>query len=140
MSFSGKTTDLILQIKDFSDGKIKNDFDLSVLLEAGYFTDKKPLFEDLIFKAKFLYGMMNIFSGNPSREHFEKLIPEFGKNLEDFIGLLKNITGDGNDTITKAFSEKYFTISPDVMQELANLISDLSLCKDYINEMKYNRN
>lgn len=139
MSFSGKTIDLILEIKDFSNGKVKNDFDLSVLLETGYFTDKKPVFEELIFKAKFLYGMLNIFSGNPYQEHFEKILPEFGKNLEEFTGILRKITEDGNDYITKPFREKYLNISPEVLPELAILISDLSICKDYFNEMKYNK-
>jgi|WetSurSiteA1Bulk_404760.scaffolds.fasta_scaffold110342_2 hypothetical protein len=139
MNFSEKTTDLILDIKDYSNGKIKNDFELSVLLESGYFTDKKTLFEELIFKAKFLYGMLNILSGNPDREYFEKLMPEFAGNLTEFTGLIKNIIVECDDTVLKMFSEKYFDINPEVMPRLTILITDLTACKDYFNDMKYNQ-
>jgi hypothetical protein len=139
MSISEKTTDLILDIIEYSNGKIRNDFELSVLLESGYFTDKKPLFEELIFKAKFLYGMLNIFSGNPEREYFEKLMPEFAGKLTEFTGLIKNIIKECDDTVIKIFSDKYFVLNPEVMPRLAILITDLTACKDYFNDMKYNQ-
>jgi hypothetical protein len=139
MSFSEKTINLILDIKEYSDGKIKNDFELSVLLESGYFTDKRPLFEELIFKAKFLNGVLNIFSGNPGQDKMDKLMPEFAKNLEDLTGLMKKIVGTSGEGINKIFQEKYFVVKPDVINELTLLIMDLSACKDYFNDRKYTK-
>jgi hypothetical protein len=137
MSFTEKTIDLILDIKEFSNGKIKNDFELSVLLEAGYFTDKKPIFDELIFKAKFLNGLLNIFSENPGQEQMEKLIPEFAKNLEELTVLMKSILISSDEITNKYFREKYFDVNPKIINELALLIMDLSACKDYFNDRKY---
>jgi len=137
MSFTEKTIDLILDIKEFSNGKIKNDFELSVLLEAGYFTDKKPIFDELIFKAKFLNGLLNIFSENPGQEQMEKLIPEFAKNLEELTVLMKSILISSDEITNKYFREKYFNVNPKIINELALLIMDLSACKDYFNDRKY---
>jgi|WetSurSiteA1Bulk_404760.scaffolds.fasta_scaffold03281_2 hypothetical protein len=139
MSFSDETINLILDIKEYSNGKIKNDFELSVLFESGYFTDKRPLFEELIFKAKFLNGMLNILSGNPGQDQMEKLMPEFAKNLEDLTNLMKEIVGTSGEGINKIFREKYFVIKPEVIKELTFLVMDLAACKDYFNERRYTK-
>ncbi|MCI0473280.1 MAG: hypothetical protein L0Y76_06840 [Ignavibacteria bacterium] len=137
MSFSEKTIDLLLGIKEYSNGKIKNDFELSVLLEAGYFTNKKPLFEELIFKAKFLNGALKILAENPAQDGMDKLLQEFAKNLEELTELLKNILGEADEPANDIFFRKYFEVKPDVINELALLIMDLSACKDYFNDMNH---
>lgn len=136
MTFSEKTKDLLLDIKEYSNGKIKNDFELSVLFEAGYFANK-TVFGELIFKAKFLNGILKILSDNPAQDVTEKLMPEFAKNLEELTGLIKDILVAADESANKIFFEKYFDVKPDIISELALLIMDLSACKDYFNDIKY---
>ena len=128
--------DLLNKINNYSKNKIVN------LIELKYFIDNtsKKEFEQIIFIGKFLKGMLSILTGNKaSKSDKIKLMPEYTKNITDLTDILKliaskNIT-DKNFSI-EYFQTKFFDLNQSSMQNFTTLISDLSICKDYFNELR----
>lgn len=136
MTFSENTLNLLLDIKEFAGGKIKNDYDLTILLDSSFRGDGEKDFHKLIFKAKFINGLFGILTDDSNQDKIDKLMPEFTKNLEEFLELLLKILEYANTDSRKYFLKKYFELNQGIINELINLIIDLSTCKDFFNFKK----
>ena len=64
MKLSENTVNLILEIKEYSGNKLKNEADVSLLIECASSNEKKELFDDMIFTAKYLNGLGKILHSN----------------------------------------------------------------------------
>ena len=86
MIISEKTRDLIFEIREYSENTLSDFNDVSILLEIIFYKDDKQKFLDLIFKAKFLSGMLGIFANDAiEQSNKEKISDEFQVQLTDFI-------------------------------------------------------
>lgn len=149
MKFSANTAQLISEIISFSAGKLKNEHDVSVLIEASSEENQKKIFEDLIFTAKYLNGLGKIIHSNrpPSltanndgvkieENTEEKIMNEFKQHMLKFnlqlSGLIKNIPEEEK----QSFEEKYLAMSRTALVNLTNLIYDLAWVKKYLNSRK----
>lgn len=150
MKLSGNTENLILEIKEYSGNRLKNEADVSLLIESSNTGDKQNLFEEMIFTAKYLNGLGKILhsnmgavsqakekdEGNIDENAEEKIRDEFKQNMLKFISQLseisKGLTGDEK----QSFSEKYLSMNSASLVNLTSLIYDLSWVKKYMNSRK----
>ncbi len=134
MIISVDTEKLIEEINDFSDRPMMNIFEVSVIIESSFVSDKK-LFMDLIFYAKYVKGLKNVLSGRSINrdDYMEKLFEEFNKTLERFISLLRELVLRSGDSHIKFFEEKYFRLTQENMINVMGLVDDLTLVKEYLN-------
>jgi len=138
MRFSEKTIDLILDIKEFSGGKLKNEFELSALIEYTIYKENRKIFDDIIFKAKFLKGLSKVMAGKiESQENRGKLLEEYTAELTSLTESINNAFTDSDPVIKDSFLNKYFELTPESFMNLNLLLEDLSVCKDYFNDKKF---
>jgi hypothetical protein len=138
MRFSEETIDLILDIKEFSGGKLKNEFELSALIEYTIFRKNIKAFEEIIFKAKFLKGLNKVMAGNiENQENKDKLLSEYTAELTSLTELINEALSDSDPVIKDSFANKYFELTPECFLNLNFLLEDLSVCKDFFNDKKF---
>jgi hypothetical protein len=137
MRFSEKTIDLILEIKEFSCGKLKNEFELSALIEFTHTKKSDVSFNDIIFKAKFLKGLAKVMAVSvESEENSAKFMTEYTTELKNLTVLIQKGLQQSEPVILNSFKNKYFELTPDCFLNMNLLIEDLSVCKDYFNDKK----
>ncbi|TRZ51273.1 hypothetical protein D4R99_04595 [bacterium] len=137
MKFSEETTEKILDIKEFSNGKLGSEFELSALIESASKSGKQIYFDKLIFTAKFLKGLKSVMAKNVNDKVLTgKYVKEFSDNLEVFKDCVKIITSDAEDIIKDMFRKKYLEVTQESMNNAVLLIDDLALCKDYYNSKR----
>ncbi|MFA5011002.1 MAG: hypothetical protein WC644_03515 [Ignavibacteria bacterium] len=140
MKFSETTIDLILDIKEYSGGILKNEFELSALIEQTFSKHGDKSFHDIIFKAKFLKGLSKVMSVSiEQKENYDRLISEYSSELKNLTELILNGLNNSNPIIINSFKSKFFDLTPDCLLNLNLLIEDLSVCKDYFNDIKNNQ-
>jgi len=134
MNISIETEKMIEEINDFSERPIKNKYEVSVIFESVFNSDKK-LFRDLIFNAKYVNGLQNVLSGRSINkdDYMKKLFEEFNRILERFIILLKQSVINSGEQHIKFFDEKYFKLTQESMANVLGIIEDLTLVKEYFN-------
>lgn len=138
MRFSEETIDLILDIKEYSGGKLKNEFELSALIEHTIQKENKKAFDDIIFKAKFLKGLSKVMAGTiENEESREKLLTEYTAELKSLTELINNTLSIPDPMIKDSFGNKFFELTPESFMNLNLLLEDLSTCKDYFNDKKF---
>jgi len=138
MRFSEETIDLILDIKEYSGGKLKNEFELSALIEFTINRQNRKTFEDIIFRAKFLKGLSKVMAGyNESEDKREKLFAEYTAELRSLTELINTALSETDPIIKDSFIRKYFELTPECFMNLNLLLEDLSACKDYFNDRKF---
>lgn len=132
MTFSKETTDLIFDIMKFSNGLFKNTFELSVLIENTISSDNPQIFSDIIFKAKYLKGLLKIIKDNPQKDDkTEKIHNEFSENLIELKEQISNLLSNIDNDINNSFQSKYFEMNIDSLNNYYGLIDELAKCKDY---------
>lgn len=135
MKITGDTKKLLLSINDFSGNQIKNQYEVSVLIELASSPGNKKKFEDLIFTSKYVIGLKNILSSKSitGNEYIEKIFDEFKKQLQKTIDLLNDLTGTAEANIYKHFSDKYLGMDQESIVNVMSLTEDLSFCKEFFN-------
>lgn len=150
MKLSGKTSSLVLEIKEYSGNKLKNEADVSLLIECSYSEEKQKLFEDMIFTAKYLNGLGKILHSNMGgilqsggieenkidEKAEEKIRNEFRQNMLKFTSQLSEIVNEVTENERKNFRGKYLAMNSTSLVNLTNLIYDLSWVKKYLNSRK----
>jgi hypothetical protein len=138
MRFSEETIDLILDIKEYSGGKLKNEFELSALIEFTINRGNGKTFDDIIFKAKFLKGMSKVMAGcTENDEKRVNLLEEYTTELKSLTELINTALSGTDQIIKDSFVQKYFELTPECFMNLNLFLEDLSVCKDYFNDRKF---
>lgn len=150
MKLSENTANLVLEIKEFSSNKLKNEADVSLLIECSIPETKQKLFEDMIFTAKYLNGLGKILHSNMggilqtggieedkiNENAEEKIRDEFRQNMLRFTSQLSEIINEVTGDDRENFSGKYLAMNSTSLINLTNLIYDLSWVKKYMNSRK----
>lgn len=132
MIISERTRDLIFEIREYSQNTLSDFNDISVLLENDFYSADKQKFLDLIFKAKFLNGMLTIFADDSKEQSTkEKVSDEFQIQLSVFIEEFKSLIEKFNQQDKDFFDRKYFQITPDSLGNNIKFIKDLTTVKNF---------
>ncbi len=135
--FSEETNNTVLEISDFSNGKLKNIFELSALIENS--KRKEKLFGDIIFRAKYLYGIVNVLSDAANSDIVnDSLKSEFSSALLELKDLLSSYVSDIPEK--EMFDKKFFGMSQECMNDFIGFVIDLSYTKEYFNDRKFSGN
>lgn len=150
MKLSQKTEDTLLELNEFSGGKIKNTLDLSYLIEIAEQSKKDKLFYDIQFTAKYINGLTKVLQSNvnltPKPQTGEtvadpeaaraKIMEEYKKNAVKFTNYLKDLLLESDETIRISFEERYLQLNRTSMVNLTSLIYDLSWLKKFYNSKR----
>ena len=150
MKLSENTVNLILEIKEYSGNKLKNEADVSLLIECASSNEKKELFDDMIFTAKYLNGLGKILHSNMAgirntngngedkieENAEEKIKNEFRQNMLKLTSQLSDLSAGISGDEKRAFNGKYLSMNSESLVNLTNLIYDLSWVKKYMNSKK----
>ena len=153
MNISEGTQNLIAELKEFSNSKLINTDDLTVLVEASKMLNKEKLFDELIFTAKYLNGLGRILQGNiigrrqeqklngdiqaelPD-EALEKIKQEYKDNLKKLMSGLRDLIGALEESEKQPFESKYLNLNSDSLAHLTQLVYDLAWLKTFKNRLK----
>lgn len=132
MIISEKTRDLLFEIREYSGNSLSDFNDISILLESAFYSGNKEKFLDIIFKAKFLSGMLGIFANESVEQSSkEKISDEFKEQLIGFIDEFKALSEKLNAQTREFFEKKYFQLTPVSLENNVRFIKDLTICKNF---------
>ena len=132
-------TGFITEIVSFSENQLKRKDDLSVLVKLCYSNDRKELFEELCFSAKYVQGLFRVLekaAGNTDIQNVNQIKTDLTSNLEKVKQLIEQILADGDDRTKDYFSENYLQLSQSGLFNLRELMNDLEWTKKYLNQVK----
>lgn len=118
---------------------LKKRDDLTKLLEICVACGKEKEFEDLIFTAKYIQGLMRVINKAPSIpevqsvEHVKK---DFSENMEKIAEQISDILEAGDEDSKKYFKEIFLSPTQHSLENLTLLLTDLEQIKKYVNIMK----
>jgi hypothetical protein len=146
MEISENTANFVIDVKDYSGSKIKNEKDVALLIECSA-SGKQTLLDDTIFIAKYLNGLGKILHSNMAgsaqadRDKIEenaeeKIKDEFKHNLMKLKTQIKEIIDKAPHEDKNYFEQKYLVMTRQSMINLTTLIYDLTWVKKFINSRK----
>ena len=154
MNISPETQNLISELNKFSNSKLKNISELTLLIESSAASEKGKLFAEIIFSAKYLNGLEKILQGNIvsgtapnaalngnknkplSNDAMDKIKGEYKGSLKKLIVDLKELIGDFEEQEKAGFTEKFLSMNRESMLNLSRLIYDLAWVKTFKNKQR----
>ncbi|KUG25252.1 hypothetical protein ASZ90_004925 [hydrocarbon metagenome] len=131
--------EFIIKVDEFSNKRIKNAEDLARLSELFFKEDKFDMLNDLAFSAKYAQGLIKIIrdrSNNFEDDYFEKIRSEYTAAIKKIRKILDEIIGSSSSFLKGIFSDKYLSMTHESLNNLNQLIDDLSWVKLYLNDQK----
>jgi hypothetical protein len=135
----GNITGLIAEIESYSGNQLRRKDDLFVLVRLVYSNDRKELFEELCFSAKYVQGLFRVLekaAGNTDIQNVGQIKADLTNNLEKVKQLIEQILADGDDRTKAYFSGNYLQLSQSGLFNLRELLNDLEWTKKYLNQVK----
>ncbi len=131
------------EIEKFSKTKLNRKAELIRIYEESLKNDNESAFEDLIFTAKYVQGLMRIVTKeNLSEEikNIDQIKNDLSDNLNKVVSQLREIISRADDNLKLHFEETYFELTQQGFLNLNELLSDLEWAKKYTNEFKRHKN
>jgi len=135
MNISANTKDIIDKINESSDRFIKNNYEISILIEISFFSDKLKDFRNLIFTSKYVNGLTKVLSSTEitGKEFIERTYEDFNLNLQKVFNILKQMLENEESNSVSFFENKYYKMDQESVKNMLELTDDLSICKEYMN-------
>lgn len=139
IKFSQVTTDLIFDVQDFGGRNIRQILYVSILTELTFSEGKNILFNDLIFKAKYLKGLKKISQKDISGINIDiqtandKIIAEISAELNNLKNLIRDIISNASPDEKIDFENNFFLMETGSLANYYELIEDLAMFKEYFN-------
>jgi hypothetical protein len=118
---------------------LKNRTDIIKLIEICVADGKEKEFEDLIFTAKYIQGLMRVIKKAPSIaevQSVDHVKNDFTENMKKVIEQIRNIINEGDKESKTYFEEMYLSPNQQSFENLTLLLTDLEIIKKYVNIMK----
>ena len=138
-NYNTKPTDFVEAIEEFSGSKLRRKIDLLRIYEEAQQNDKLKLFEELLFNAKYVMGLLRVVQSStniPDIKNLDQIKKDFTENMEKVINELKALIETGTDDLKKYFQETYFELTQENFIHISELLSDLEQAKKFINNAK----
>lgn len=137
--YEKEAEEFCIKVDEFAKGRLNNAEDLTRLTEIIFRKDNHKLLEDIAFTAKFSQGLLKIVqtrSNDIEDEYFIKIKGEYTEAIKKVQTLLKEIIEEASSFIKNIFAEKYLSLTHESLNNLNQLIDDLSWVKMYLNDKK----
>ncbi len=120
------------RVNSFSQNRLQNIEDISVLLQISRDEGKEQVFEDLTFHAKFSFRVFGILKRtDPNSGAYPKLSAEFNEGVEKVSTLMRTLVKEAPDDVKQKFMSKYFTMTHAGLDNLISVSYDLSWIKNW---------
>ena len=124
--------DFVEELDRFSGGVLTRKTDLGFLLKLASSNNEKEKFERLAFLAKFAAKSRKIMERiGRTGDGYDKIASELSSALEEISTLLAHLTSFAPDAKSSRFSQTYLANTPDALQQLFSLLSDISWYKNW---------
>ncbi len=130
--------EFLTKLQGFSDNRIKNIEDLTRIFDIIIKYGLQNQFEKLLFSAKSIVGLLRIIrnkDNNFSDAYFSTLKSELQTNTESVITKLQEISQKGGNFINQIFTDKYYVLTQENIQNLYSLCEDMNHVKMYLNDL-----
>ncbi len=137
MILSAQTKELLSKIQTTSGNTLQRAMDLGALLEISLQHNKKTILDDLAFHSKFLVKTFELMKRiGKEGDGYEKLYKEFSASLEKSRQMILQILENAPNDVKTLFSSQYLSLSTISMEQLMQLIHDISWYKNYLIDMR----
>ncbi len=129
----------INEVEKFSGSKLKRKAEVIRLYEEAKKHQKEFLFEDMVFTAKYVQGLMRAVksaSGNSEITNIEQIKKDFSDNVKKVVDQIRDIISNSGDEMKSYFEKTYFNMTQQSFMNLNELLYDLERCKMYMNDLK----
>jgi hypothetical protein len=130
---------LLKEIDTFSGEKITNRIEVQELLEISSNHNKYQVFDDLIFTAKYVQGLMRVIkngNNNPEIKNLEQIKGDLSINIEKVLSLLRELISTSDNELIQKYERSFLEMSGDSFVRLNSLMVDLEWTKMYFNSIK----
>ena len=131
--------ELLKKIDEFSNFKLQRRDDLQIIFTEGVKEGNNKLFEDLVFTAKYVQGLMKVMKmgqENSEVKSLEHVKADLSKNMEKVVEQIRQIIS-GSPQSDKDYIEKNFLqMTAEAFKNLTELLADLDWTKKYLNDLK----
>jgi hypothetical protein len=125
--------DVMHALESFSGGKLTRHRDMATLIGLAQRSHRDDLLADLSFHAKFVTGTSRTLQRiGPEGTGAAALSTEMQNGLENVKTLASTLLQDGTEAERSKFDETYFRLTPESLQDLLALCSDLGWYKNWL--------
>lgn len=138
-SYSKISVDFVNEVEKFSKSRLKRKAELIRIYEEALENQKEKLFDDLVFTAKYVQGLMRaVKSGtnNPDISNMEQIKKDFSDNVKKIVEQIRKIIASSGEDMKSHFENTYFEMSQQGFLNLSEILNDLEWSKMYMNEKK----
>ena len=103
---------------------------------------KAEVFNELIFTAKYLKGLLRVVNkapGIPEVESIEHVKADISENMKKVIDQLRSILSGSEVNTINFFEENYLSLNQNSFSNLNLLLADLEAIKKYLNHLKHSQ-
>ncbi len=138
-SYFKNSRELLKRVDEFSNFKLKRRDDLQIIFTEGVKEENNRLFEDLVFTAKYVQGLMKVMKmgqENSEVKSLEHVKIDLAKNMEKVLNQIREILSGSSQSDKNYIEDTFLQMNPDAFKNLNELLSDLDWTKKYLNDLK----
>ena len=133
--------ELLKKVDEFSNYKLLRRDDLQIIFNEGVKENNNKLFEDLVFTAKYVQGLMKVMKmgrENSEVKSLEHVQIDLTKNMEKLVEQIRQITSDSSQSDKEYLDKTFLQMNVEAFKNLNDLLYDLDWTKKYLNDLKRN--
>jgi len=131
--------ELLKRVDEFSNFKLQRRDDLQIIFTEGVKEENNKLFEDLVFTAKYVQGLMKVMKmgqENSEVKSLEHVKSDLTKNMEKVVEQIREIVSESSQSDKDYIEKSFLQMTPDAFKNLNELLADLDWTKKYLNDLK----
>lgn len=131
--------ELITEIEKYSNSRLQKKQDLLKLIKISLDQNQIKNFEDLVFTAKYVRGLMKVLQKSSNANdipNINEIKSDLSGNLSKVKVQIKALLNISDDDTKKYFEEEYFNLTQESFGNLIELLSDLEWTKMFLNQVK----
>jgi len=133
--------ELVKRVDEFSNFQLQKRDDLQRFFAISMEGKNYKLFEETIFTAKYVLGLMRVMKKGasfPEIESLEHVKKDLTENMEKISGQIRELISSASEIDNNYFEEKFLKLDADSFLNLNKLLEDLEWTKKYFNDLKRN--
>jgi len=133
--------ELVKRVDEFSNFQLQKRDDLQRFFAISMEGKNYKLFEETIFTAKYVLGLMRVMKKGASFleiESLEHVKKDLTENMEKISGQIRELISSASEIDNNYFEEKFLKLDADSFLNLNKLLEDLEWTKKYFNDLKRN--
>jgi hypothetical protein len=138
-SYFKDSRELLKKVDEFSNFKLLRRDDLQIIFTEGVKEENNKLFEDLVFTAKYVQGLMKVMKmgqENSEVKSLEHVKVDLTKNMEKVVEQIRQIVAGSSQSDRDYIEKNFLQMTADAFKNLNELLSDLDWTKRYLNDFK----